>query len=196
MNGWSCVEHEIAHVHDVGVLEENDRVAARVPRPVVVRPDLLVPHRRGPAAPERHVGVGLLRGRARLFGRELVVRRALFLLHDVVHRVTKRRIAAHVVAVMVGVDEELNPFGRSLLQASQACDGGDGELTIDHERSVRRCEPADRAALPGEDADAATEVLEFGDGRSLRGLPGAGRGRSLGEQRQSSGGARQDQRGC
>jgi hypothetical protein len=54
----------------------------------------------------------------------------------------------------------------------------------------------DRSALTGEDADAATEVFEFGDGRCLRSLPGAGRGWSLCEQRESSGGARQDQRRC
>jgi hypothetical protein len=77
-----AIEHQVAHVHHVRLLEEDCRIAAGVSGAVVVPPHLLVADRRRPALTERDVGVGLLRRGVVLLGELLVQLRAALLLDD------------------------------------------------------------------------------------------------------------------
>ena len=176
-----AVEHQVPHVDDVGLLEHDDRVTARVPGAVVERPDLFVAERRRPAFAERDVGVGLRRGIGGRRRRLLVPLQAFLLADDVLHGGLEDRVAAGVIAVVVRVDQEFDPFRRLLLQALDARPGGGGKLTVDGNRAVPCDDLADRAALAREVAHARRISLNAvrPARQAAAPRPAAGRGRPL-----------------
>ena len=86
---------------------------------------------------------------------------------DALHHGAERAIAAGVVAVVVGVDQQLDALGRPLFEPCHADLGGRHELAVDGDRAVAVHEISDGSAVAGEVADTAADLFELGYGRRL-----------------------------
>jgi hypothetical protein len=77
-------------------------------------------------------------------------------------------IAAGVIAVMVGVDQQLDALWRLLLQTIDARARGRGKLAVHRNGAVAVDQVPDRAALAGEIAHPPPQFVERRDGRRGR----------------------------
>ena len=155
-----AIEHQIAHVHDVGLLEGNHAVAAGVTGAVIPGHHRLVADRRPPFIGESLVRIGLRVLVPRLLGRPPLPRRAVLVGDDGADHRPKRLVAADMVTVVVRVDQQVDRTRRPLPDPVDARRRGRGVLAVDDQDAVRVHEPADRASLPVEDAHATPQVLE------------------------------------
>ena len=137
------------------------------PGPKYVGPDLLVAERRRPAAAEREIRERLVGHVVRLLRHLLVPLEALFLTDDVLDHRFEGLVAAGVIAMMVRVDQQLDPFRRALLETGNADLGGVHELAVNGHGAVAVDEVADRSAAADEHPHAAPQFLEL---RLRRGL--------------------------
>src|SRR5262249_5206131 len=120
-------EQQIAGVNDVGLFEEDDRVAARVSWSEVTNVHLLVAEIYTPGVFEGGGGVDRrhwcrctrswrLRVRCCLLGYLALPRHAVLVRQDALDGRAKRRVTAGVVAMVVRVDEQLDALWRTLLE--------------------------------------------------------------------------------
>ena len=77
-------------------------------------------------------------------------------------------VAGGVIAVVVGVDQDVDRVRRLLLEALDARLRGVDVLAVDDQHPVARREPSDRAASAREDPDPAAQILELRDRRRRR----------------------------
>ena len=149
------VEHEVAHVGHVGLLEGDHDVAAGVGPAVVARPDLLVAQVAGPAVGEGDVGVELV-GRRLRAGRVVHVLRGLGVGHHVLGDAPERDVAAGVIPVVVGVDEAVHsPSPGALVEPRDQRVGLIRELAVHYHHGVGVHEVPDGPAPHGEEAHVA-----------------------------------------
>ena len=167
-----AAKQQIAGVNHVCPLEEDHGVAARVSGAEVAHVQFLVAEIDGPGVLEGRIGHDERRGRggARcgrlrrcLLGDLALPGDAVLVGEDALHRGAERAIAAGVVAVVMGVDQQLDALGRPLFEACDADLGGLHELAVDRHRAVAVHEISDGPAVAGEVADAAADLFELGD---------------------------------
>ena len=161
-----AVENQVAHVHHVGLLEHDDRVAARMRRAEILRGDDLVAAIVPPRLGKGRVGKHLVGQAARLLRRRELQFWHVDLCHDRLSGRFEDRVAAGVIEVVVRVDDRVEPAPRAVRQAGEADRSRVGKLRVDHDERRGRSQPADGAAAAGEDPGMAAQRLEFGDGRS------------------------------
>ncbi len=161
----AAMKHEVAHVHDVGALEGDHGVAARVGPSVMARHDALVTHVGGPEVRERGVRVERL---GCVVGARLL--RAGRTPHVLIgHPVgdhhacdtTKDGIARGVVAVMVRVDQHVHAaVVRPRLKPVEQRARLGGKLRVDDGDAARMHQPADGSTPHREGTDVAADGRE------------------------------------
>ena len=172
-HGLTEIEHQVAHVGDVGALEGDDRVTARVRRPVVPRADRLVADLLAPVVRERGVRIELIAGRRLASRRLLHVPRRVLVRDDLLRHALEDDVAAGVIAMMMRVDQPIDASSlRALVEAVEEQLRGVRKLRVDDDHAVRIDEIADRAAAGREVADVAANRCEHRRWRlSLPALP-------------------------
>ena len=129
-----------------------------------------------PGVPERRIrndgrrgrrGARCGRLRGRLLGHPALPGDAVLVGEDALHHGAEGAIAAGVVAVVMGVDQQLDALGRPLFEPCDADLGGRHELAVDSDRAVAVHEISDGSAVAGEVADPAADFFEPGHGGGL-----------------------------
>jgi hypothetical protein len=85
--------------------------------------------------------------------------------HDLRHRRPQHLVAAGMVGMVVGVQQQVDPPGRAGLEPVEKELGAVGELTVNDDHRICRGEPRHRAAARGEDADVPADRREDGPDR-------------------------------
>jgi len=125
---------------------------------------------------EGRIGVSLLGERAGFLGGGELQFRDVGVRDDGLRRGLQDEIATGVVAVVVGVDDDIEHTVAATGQPREEERCGVGELCIHSREHVFVGEPTDTAAAGGEEADVAPQRAELGDRWRRRGLGNGGGG--------------------
>ncbi len=174
-----ALEHQIAHVRDVGALERHDRVAARVGDAMEPRANPLVADLFTPDVREGRVRIELLRRGRRTPGRRLHVFSGALVCDDLFGESLEDDVAVRVIGVMMRVDDPIDrPVLRSFVQTVEQQLRGIAVLRVDDRHAAGVDQVADRAATAREESHVASDRREDRSDRGRGLLPGAHEGRS------------------